>query len=372
MMLFALTAASVLGVLAPTESGDELPTLDTTPPPTDAPSETADAPPPAASEPTGGPAQGPQEVIVRTDPLDKEPEPKPKKKKKTVPEAPPTTEHYGIPSRAAGKDEITKEPAPPQPPPSEEAAARDTEVGLAEEGEVYGGRKASRQRFALEFKMGPYLPAVDRRYEGAGFGPYATIFGRTDSLGNTNDRPKQGVMPVLGFEWQFLHAAGPLAIGTQVAFFRDTAKALLVEPDDDGNVRSAADDTAFGMVPLALLLSYRFEYMADKLRVPIVPYAKGGLAYAFWWTKDGNGNISRNSMGEKGSGGVAGWQVNAGAMIRLDFLEPNAAIRFDQLSGINHTYIFGEYQLSRIANFGAGNSIALGDGTWFAGLAIEF
>ena len=356
----AISVVTTLALVAPTEPTAEAP-----------PPQPAEPPNASIGEPGGANADGPEEVIVRTDPLDKEPEPK-KKKQKTVPEPPPTTDHYGIPSRAAGKDEITKEPPPPQPPPSEEAAARDTEVGLSEEGEVYGGRKPSPQRFALEFKMGPYLPAVDRRYEGSGFGPYATIFGRTDSLGNANDQPKLGVMPVLGFEWQFLHAAGPLAIGTQVAFFRDTAKALLVEPDDDGNVRSAADDTAFGMVPLALLLSYRFEYMADKLRVPLVPYAKAGLAYAFWWTKDGNGNISRNSMGEKGSGGVAGWQVNAGAMIRLDFLEPNAAIRFDQISGINHTYIFGEYQLSRIANFGIGNAIALGDSTWFAGLAIEF
>ena len=347
------TLATALALVAPTEPTAEAP----------APPTTADAPP--------ANADGPEEVVVRTDPLDKPP-PKKKKKAETVPEPPPTTDHYGIPSRAAGKDELAKQPAPAQPPPSQEAAARDTDVGLAEEGEIHGGRKPSPQRFALEFKLGPYLPAVDRRYDGPGLGPYATIFGRTNSRGEADAEPKLGVMPVLGFEWQFLNVAGPLAIGTQVGFFRDTAKALLVEPDDDGNVRSAADDTAFGMVPLALLLSYRFEYMADKLRVPLVPYAKGGLAYAFWWTKDGNGNISRNSMGEKGSGGVAGWQVNAGAMIRLDFLEPNAAIRFDQISGINHTYIYGEYQLSRIANFGAGNSIALGDSTWFAGLAIEF
>jgi hypothetical protein len=34
--------------------------------------------------------------------------------------------------------------------------------------------------------------------------------------------------------------------------------------------------------------------------------------------------------------------------------------------------VFGELQLSRVNNFGVGNSIALGDTTWFAGLAIEF
>ncbi len=179
-------------------------------------------------------------------------------------------------------------------------------------------------------------------------------------------------MPVVGFEWQFLYLAGPLGLGTQVGFFRDTAKALLVTPSDDGSLRSAADDTSFAMVPLALTLNYRFEYLADRLRVPLVPYAKGGLAYAFWWTKDGSGNISRNSQGEKGSGGVPGWQGNAGLMLRLDFIEPSVAKSFDKRSGINHTYLFGEFQLSRIANFGIGNTIALGDATWFAGLAMEF
>ena len=71
-------------------------------------------------------------------------------------------------------------------------------------------------------------------------------------------------------------------------------------------------------------------------------------------------------------GGVPGWQLNAGAMFRLDVLEPGTAKKLDSLTGINHTYVFGEYQLSRIANFGVGQVLDLGDNTWFAGLAIEF
>jgi len=330
-------------------------------PPADAP---APAPPPAADAPA--------EVVVRVDPLDTPAEPD--KRPTPQPDPDPTTEHYGIPSRQAGKDSVSQWPDPPKNAPSEEAAARDTEVKFDNDSKPKrrDNRPGTPQRFELEFKLGPYLPVVDRRYDGPGLGPYATIFGRTNSDGVADDAPKVGVMPVLGFEWQFLYLAGPLGIGTQVGFFRDKAKALLVTPDDDGNVRSAADDTSFGMVPLALLATYRFEYLADRLGVPLVPYAKGGLAYAFWWTKDGSGEISRNSEGQKGSGGVAGWQANAGLMLRLDFLEPGTAKAFDRISGINHTYLFGDYQLSRIANFGAGSAIALGDNTWFAGLAIEF
>lgn len=325
---------------------------------------------PATAPPPPIAADGPRQVVVRTDPLDKPPT------KKAAPppvaEPPPTTEHYGIASSAADKNEFPKRPAPDKVAPSEQAARRDSDVQLSEKGKVKAKRPGSPQRFELEFKLGPYLPNVDRRYDGPGFGPYATIYGRTDDDGATTGEPKAGIMPVIGFDWQFFYAAGPLGLGTQVGFFRDKAQAPFTAESPDGSSRSSADKTTFGMVPLALLLTYRFEYLADHSKVPLVPYGKAGLAYAFWWTKDGNGDISRNSQDEKGSGGVPGWQVNGGAMVRLDFIEPSVAKSFDKRSGINHTYVFGEFQLSRIANFGIGNAIALGDATWFAGLAMEF
>ncbi len=234
------------------------------------------------------------------------------------------------------------------------------------------GRPGSPQRFELEFKMGPYLPDIDRDYSGPGLGPFASVFGVTDDAGNATRPPRPAAMPIIGFEWQFLYLAGPLGIGTQFGFFRDKAQALVTDPIDPNNLRSAADETRFAMIPLALLLTYRFELLADRLKVPLVPYAKAGLGYALYWTKSGSGNLSRNSRGDIGRGGVPGWQLNAGGMLRLDFIEPGTAKRLDQLTGINHTYIFGEYQLALIANFGSDSAIALGDGTWFAGLAIEF
>ena len=59
-------------------------------------------------------------------------------------------------------------------------------------------------------------------------------------------------------------------------------------------------------------------------------------------------------------------------MLRLDFIEPGEAGTLDKSTGINHFYLFGEFQFSRLDNFGIGNSIALGDATWFAGMAMEF
>jgi hypothetical protein len=234
-------------------------------------------------------------------------------------------------------------------------------------------RDGSPQRFEAEFKIGPWLPDVDRLYDGPGLGPYATIFGETNSMGVATGRPKPGVMPSAAFEWQFLYVAGTLGVGTQLGFFTDKAKAILAQPMPGENIRSEADSTRFGMVPIVVFLAYRFEYLADRYRwMPLVPYAKAGVGYAFWWTKDGNGKVSTNSMGQKGRGGVPGWQLNFGGMLRLDFIEPGTAKKLDKTTGINHVYVFGEYQIARYNNFGIGDSISIGGNTWFAGLAIEF
>jgi hypothetical protein len=261
----------------------------------------------------------------------------------------------------------------PKATPSEAALARESTVVPRDRTRNSFGksRPGTKQRFAFEIKLGPYLPEVDSRYTGSGFGPYATIFGRTDANGRTVKKPKLGIMPVAHFEWQIVYLGGPLGLGAQIGFFRDRAKALFAMPEDD-DLRSNADEVTFGMVPMALLAVYRFELLADFYRVPLVPYAKAGIAYSFWWMRDGSKKVAVNEQGERGRGGVVGWQLNPGIALRLDFIERNAAKKLDQATGINHTYVFGEFQLSRLRNFGIGNSIDLGDKTFFGGLAIEF
>jgi hypothetical protein len=300
-----------------------------------------------------------------------------------VPESPPPAAGDTVvpesPPPAAGEPAPkvpTPEPVGPKAVPTEAAIARDsrvTPIDRSRKSRIRGtARTGTKQRFAVEFKIGPYLPEVDSRYKGAGFGPYATIFGRTNSRGETVKKPKLGVMPIVAFEWQFAYLAGPLGIGTQIGFLRDTADALVAEPVAGESVRSRADTVRFGMVPLALLATYRFELVADYFKVPLVPYIKAGVAYSFWWIKDGTKKVAVNQQGEKGRGGVIGWQMNPGIMLRLDFIERGSAKKLDVSTGINHTYIFGEFQLSRLRNFGVGNSIDLGDKTFFGGLAIEF
>jgi hypothetical protein len=343
-----LLLAGTLGLTAPPEpdepAGEDLPSMDVDEPKRDTDGDTDDTDEPES-------ADEPEPDEASDDPAEAAPS-----------RTPPPSTPGSIPTEGKSK-----------PPPSAEALDRDNPLAQPDATRRdRAGRPGTPQRFALEFKMGPFLPDVDREYSGAGLGPYAMVFGRTDSTGAAIDQPRAFPMPVVAFDWQFVYLAGPLGVGVQAGFFRDKAQALIADPLPGENLRSAADKTSFAMIPLALLLSYRFELMADRLRVPLVPYAKAGLAYSLYWNKSGSGNLARNSRGEAALGGVPGFQANVGAMLRMDFIEPGTAKKLDVLTGINHTYLFGEFQYSRVDNFGVGRSISLGDSTWFAGLAIEF
>lgn len=352
MIALALVLA---GAPAPAE-----PPATAVPVPEDSAVPPAPAPAPEASQaPTSAPAQPPREgEIIR----------------------PP----YGSRVGEQREGEVWRPIEPPtyekQPVPSEGAVVAQSNPELAD---TLSKKKApvsaaTPQRFALEVKLGPYLADVDRNWSGSGFGPYAKVFGETDDDGVTIGQPKKTVYGAVAFEWQITKKlAGPLGIGFQWSMSRDTAFAPLAEPPADGYTRSRADKVKFAVMPLALQAVYRFELLADNVRwAPFVPYVKAGVAYAFWWTKNGSGDIATIKEGgevvDRGRGGVWGYQINLGGMLRLDFLDPGTAKRFDRVSGINHTYIFGEWQLARLSNFGRKNSMNLGDSTWLIGLAMEF
>ncbi len=331
---------------------EALPSVEDAPAPAASP---PDAPPPPPAPPPGDPAP--------SDPAAPSGEP---------PAAPPDTPH-SAPDPGASPPPAPARAATVKPPPDERALARQSTVDLTarRKRRLYrpGG---SPQRFAFEIKFGPYLPDVDRRYDGPGLGPYATIFGQTDSSGVATKAPKPGMVTFVSFEWQFFYLFGPFNLGVQLGFFRDKAKALLTEPAPDADsVRSEADSTTFSVLPISLLVGYRFSYLDDRFYVPIVPYVRGGLGYGFWWSKDGSKKITKNAAG-KGSGGSWGWQLNAGAMLRLDWIERGSMRDLDAATGVNHFALFGEYQLSRLDGFGSSKAMSVGDSTWLVGLITEF
>ena len=296
----------------------------------------------------------------------------------------PTTAPPGSRRGEKREGEVWRPISPPtyeikQPVPSEAAVAGQGNAELTDTLKTRQKPKRydSPQHFALEVKLGPYLPEIDRNYGGPGLGPYAKVYGETDERDEATSEPKKGIYGAIAFEYQIVRLAGPIGIGFQWSMFRDKAQALLADPPATGSVRSAADSTRFAVMPLALQAVYRFELLADRFRIPIVPYGKFGLNYTFWWSKNGSGDIStikddNGKVIDKARGGAWGFQSNIGGMLRLDWLERGEARNLDRITGINHTYVFAEWQFSRVNNFGRKNNISLGDSTWLVGLAIEF
>jgi hypothetical protein len=365
----SLLLASTIWAFAAPPLNEDLPTED---PPTDEadPSEAKQpAPPSDRRRPVDVSKDLPRDE--RHDPILPYGEPAPEQDLQYADQTPPPPDlQYA--DQTPPPPELDYDQSSQRTPPEDEAIDRQSDLVDKPGEEKFRGREPSPQRFALEIKFGPYLPNVDARYDGPGFGPYATIYGRVDDTGVTIDEPRKGLFSALSFEWQFYNLGGPFSIGTSLGYFRKSANALIDEPVPEGEyVRSSADKTVFNVIPITVLLGYRFELLADRFRVPLVPYARGGIAHGFWVEKKG-GQLVTNDAGQKSRGSSWGWQVNLGMMLRLDFLERGTAIDLDRLTGINHTYIFGEWQFSRLNGFGTGKGMSVGDDTFLIGLAIEF
>ena len=58
--------------------------------------------------------------------------------------------------------------------------------------------------------------------------------------------------------------------------------------------------------------------------------------------------------------------------VLLDVFEPSAAQTFDQEVGVNNSYLYADFFLARVDQFGKRNKLDLSDITWTVGLAVEF
>lgn len=208
-------------------------------------------------------------------------------------------------------------------------------------------------RFAVELKFGPYYPDVDTE-PGVG-SPYEDVFGE-----------KQTFMFLAEFDWQFVRLPGiSFGIGLLAGYFQDTGKGL----DPDTGER-AGEETQLKVLPGHFDAIVRVDALPRFTKVPLVPFVKAGVSYYIWWVENGRG-IGRYE-GTTGYGGTWGWNFSAGLMLLLDFFEPAAARTFDQEAGVNNSYLYADFFMARIDNFGDRNKLNLSDMTWTVGLAIEF
>ncbi len=210
-----------------------------------------------------------------------------------------------------------------------------------------------------EFKLGGYIPNIDNEFAG-GQGPYRDFFGDDWQL-------------YAEMEWDIyilrrLIPAGKLGIGLHLGYTSDTAPVRggeSAEGDDE-----LPGETSLTVIPLRVSLLYRFDYLAINHNIPFVPVFKGGLDYYLWSISDSGGDRA-SFGGDSGAGGRAGWHGAFSLQFLLDVIDPGSAAYMDMSWGVNNSYFFAEYMITRIDGFGS-PGFDLSDNMWMFGLAFEF
>ena len=249
----------------------------------------------------------------------------------------------------------------------------------------------SPQQFALEIKFGLYSPNIDST-TGLKGTPFSDLF--VSQYGtNVHQRPPGQLLTSLEFDWQFWHAFGSLGVAASVGIQRRNSHAFQyagIAGDVSctvPNCSRSSDTTTLSVMPISLELVYRFDVLALRWHIPLVPYIKAGIGYFLWWIENGSGAVSQmvdlktkavtntgtcGFGGDCGIGGSFGIVLHPGVALLLDALDPSAARTMDNELGINHTYLFFELNYAWVNGFNSSTKLNLSDTAWNTGLAFEF
>lgn len=215
----------------------------------------------------------------------------------------------------------------------------------------------SPQRFALELRLGPYVPRIDDEFSN-GQRPFHDTFG-----------DGKGFYIGAEFDWQALRIPylGTLGPGFSFGYTSRSGKAKL-----SGTTEDSAQETSLLILPMYAVGVLRVDVLARHLSIPIVPYGKAGLGFGLWSASSGEGVSNRD--GVAGRGRAWGTHFALGAMLQLDFLEPDVALAFDEESGVNNSYLYAEWLWSDLGGLALESKpqMRIGTSGWVAGLALEF
>jgi hypothetical protein len=247
-----------------------------------------------------------------------------------------------------------------------DASSTSSEVGESDETRSYAvgvdihrpkrkdpSEYRSAQYLAVELRFGPYEPNIDDDFNGP-TKPYKDIFG-------DDTRYQVGIE----VDWQALRIPhfGSLGPGIGYGYTRSTAKAPITSTGEP-----SAEDTSLWIMPMYAVAVLRVDVLARDFRIPLVPYAKGGLAYALWHS--GSEGETDEADGVEGEGSETGYHLAAGLMFQFNVLHEQGALDMDNSTGINAAYAFGEYFVSDINSFGTGMQV--GANSWVVGIAFEY
>jgi len=239
---------------------------------------------------------------------------------------------------------------------SERVAYADDETGvLSARHKTY----ESPQNFAFEVRVGPYHPRVDTASDTQGKDPYLKEFG--------------GSMRwevAVEFDWQIYRIPhlGTIGIGASVGYTTSSALAPLVTEVMGSTI--SGESTNLTIYPTYAVAVLRADVLSRELHVPFVPYAKAGFGLAFWRASNSGGTSA--VKGVVGEGNSFGEQLAVGLALDLNFLDRRTSQGFDNATGVNHTFIFGELQDANLTFSTNPHALYVGNENWLLGLGFEF
>jgi hypothetical protein len=205
---------------------------------------------------------------------------------------------------------------------------------------------------AIELKFGGFKPRIGDT-NGLTTDPYRQVFGAGSMT-----------LFTLQYDRYIYQGIGAFGVGFNIGYAEKYGKATNSLTGLPSPVQ-----TALHVAPMNLLALYNFDWLALKYNIPLVPYVKAGLAYVPWWSSAGTGGVEFVD-GKRQAGGSFGFVGIGGISFMLDVLEPRLARDFDSSMGVNHTYLFAEFNAMNADSFG--NRVDLSSNYWMFGISFEF
>lgn len=199
---------------------------------------------------------------------------------------------------------------------------------------------------SVELGAGFYYPNIDAQSGLRTPLPYEYTYGK-----------RRGWMFRAAYSYAFFSRFGTLEAGFRAGYYRDSAHAFKIDttttPPTITGERSDAT-TAFNVIPTSLMLTYRFDWLAERYPIPFAPYARVSFERYNWWVTNAHDGTAK-------LGATNGFSGTAGVAFLLDFLDRQMARDLDHETGIHHTYIYGDFTWSKVDDFGSSKSWDLSD-----------
>lgn len=213
----------------------------------------------------------------------------------------------------------------------------------------------SPQHFEFEIRFSPYTPQID---SGPGItgSPYEKSFGTSPRL-----------LFQLEFDWQALRIPHFGTIGPALSFGYTSASGNAVVASTGA---ASAESTSLEVFPFYGVAVLRVDVFERDFKVPLVPYAKGGIGVALWRASNDSGTST--SGGVEGKGTTWGSHFALGLGLSLNWIDRRSSRGLDGAIGINDTLLFFEWMWMNLDGFGATDKLRVGASTFSAGLAFAF